>query len=73
MTEDDQDKQPMTLHEVIGSVFAAAVGVQSSSNRERDLTRGSAKQFIVIELIATVLFVATIFTVVKIIIAVSAG
>ncbi len=73
MPEDDQDQEPMTLREVIGSVFAAGIGVQSQRNRERDFSRGSAKQFIVVGLIATALFVATIFTVVKIIIAVSTG
>ena len=73
MTENDGEKQPTTLREVIGSVFPAAIGVQSSSNRERDFARGSAKQFIVIGLMATVLFAATIFTIVKIVIAVSVG
>jgi hypothetical protein len=73
MAEDDQDKRPMTLREVIGSVLAAAIGVQSQRNRERDFARGSAKQFIVVGLVATVLFVATVFTVVKIIIAYATG
>lgn len=65
MTGDDQNSEPMTLREVIGSVLAAGFGVQSQRNRERDFTRGSAKQFVIVGLIATVLFASTIVLFVK--------
>lgn len=66
----EQDGQPPSkpsVLQVIGSVFAAAFGVQSSANRERDFTGGSAKVYIIAGLIFTVLFVLTILTVVKLV------
>jgi len=68
VAEDDQKPESMTLREVIGSVLAAGFGVQSQRNRERDFARGSATQFVVVGLIATVLFVTTLALLVKFII-----
>jgi hypothetical protein len=51
------------------SVFAASIGVQSNKNRERDFTKGSARDFIVAGIIGTLLFVLAIFTVVKVVLA----
>jgi hypothetical protein len=68
-SDEDHPPERMTLREVFGSVMSAGFGVQSTRNRERDFARGSAKQFIIVGLIATVLFVGLIFTVVKIILA----
>ena len=68
MTGDDQNSEPMTLREVIGSVLAAGFGVQSQRNRERDFARGSAKQFVIVGLIATVLFASAIILLVKLIV-----
>ena len=64
---DDKSREqtpPLTTLQVIGSVFAAALGVQSSENRERDFTRGSPVAFILAGLIFTVLFVLTLVGVV---------
>ncbi|MEH6359055.1 MAG: DUF2970 domain-containing protein, partial [Pseudomonadales bacterium] len=36
MTEDKKQPQKLTLWQIICSVFAAAFGVQSDKNRERD-------------------------------------
>lgn len=60
------NKSPSIL-QVIQSVLAAAIGVQSNQNRERDFTRGSAKTFIIAGLIGTVVFVLTIYTVVHLV------
>jgi hypothetical protein len=53
--------------QVISSVFWAIVGVQSDKNRERDFKSGKAKDFVVVGLIATVLFVLTIYGVVRLV------
>ncbi|MGR9073952.1 MAG: DUF2970 domain-containing protein [Gammaproteobacteria bacterium] len=45
------------LLQIIQSVIAAALGVQSNKNRERDFKFGSPKVFIVTGIIATVLFI----------------
>ena len=50
---------------VVQSTLAAAIGVQSKKNRERDFEEGSAGTFIVAGILFTVLFVATIVVVVS--------
>jgi hypothetical protein len=49
------------------SVLAAALGVQSSKNRERDFTKGNPLVFIAAGLIFTILFVLTLIGVVNLI------
>ena len=53
------------LLRVVQSTLAAAIGVQSKENRERDFEEGNAGTFIVAGLLFTVLFVATIVVVVS--------
>ena len=50
---------------VVKSTLAAAIGVQSKKNRERDFEEGNAGTFIVAGILFTVLFVATIVVVVS--------
>jgi hypothetical protein len=61
-----KDDKPNLL-EVLLSVFAAALGVQNSKNRERDFTHGSPIVFIVAGLIFTIIFVVTIVTIVHLV------
>lgn len=56
-----------TLLQVVGSVFAAAFGVQSTANRERDFAGGSPAVYITVGIVFTVLFVAALLTVVKLV------
>ncbi len=56
--------KPSLLH-VVKSVIAAAIGVQSDKNREVDFKRGSLPAYIVVGLIATVLFILAIVGIVK--------
>ena len=67
MTEQEQESGRPRLkpHQVIASVFAAAFGVQSSENRERDFKEGKFTTFIVAGLVFTVLFVGTVYLVVQ--------
>ena len=50
---------------VVQSTLAAAIGVQSKKNRERDFEEGNASTFIVAGILFTVLFIATIVVVVS--------
>jgi hypothetical protein len=65
----DQDiegkKRSLNLFQVIGSVFAAGLGVQSSKNRERDFKQGKFSVFIIAGIVFTLLFIATVFTIVQ--------
>ena len=53
---------------VVMSVLAAALGVQTSKNRERDFTKGNPLVFIAAGLLFTILFVLTLVGVVNLII-----
>lgn len=53
--------------QVIASVLAAGVGVQSSRNRERDFKQGRAGVFIAAGIMFTLLFIGTVFTVVQLV------
>ena len=57
----------MNALQVVSSVFAAGLGVQSSKNRERDFKQGRAGVFIAAGIIFTLLFIATVVTVVQLV------
>ncbi|MFN3236096.1 MAG: DUF2970 domain-containing protein [Pseudomonadales bacterium] len=64
--QSDQEKQP-GLFQVTLSVMAAALGVQSEANRQRDFSQRSPLPYILGGLIFTVLFVLTIVGVVMLV------
>lgn len=59
------DDHKPTLLQVVGSVLAAAFGVQSSKNQERDFKHGKARNFIIAGIVFTVIFGLTVFTLVR--------
>lgn len=64
----NEDKRaPPSLLQTIGSVLAAMIGVQSNERRERDFARGRPRDFIIIGLVLTVLFVLVVWGVVKLV------
>ena len=72
--KDSSDEEPgegkrssLNPFQVFGSVFAAVFGVQSSKNRERDFKEGRFGVFIVAGIVFTLLFIATVFTVVQVV------
>ncbi|MBA6412203.1 DUF2970 domain-containing protein [Parahaliea sp. F7430] len=66
MQQPTEDKVSTT--EVVGSILAAGFGVQSSRNRERDFKRGKFGAFLLAGVILTTVFVATLFTIVKLVV-----
>ncbi|MBS7660456.1 DUF2970 domain-containing protein [Pseudomonas lalucatii] len=62
-----QDEQPLTLREMLQSVLAAALGVQSSKHRLRDFSRGKPSHFIVLGVLFTLVFVLLLVAVVKLV------
>lgn len=67
-SSDSGTKRP-TLGRIIQSTLAGALGVQSSKNREKDFANGNIWVFVVSGIIFTVLFIATVMTLVKLAIA----
>jgi Protein of unknown function (DUF2970) len=68
MTEDNREqRQSPGILDVVKSTLAAALGVQSNKNRERDFKHGSIKTFIVAGVVFTALFIGIVITVVKLV------
>jgi len=57
----------LNLLQVIRSVFAAGLGVQSSKNRERDFKQGRAGVFIAAGIVFTLLFIGLVVFVVQVV------
>ncbi|MDQ2075484.1 DUF2970 domain-containing protein [Marinimicrobium sp. ABcell2] len=66
--QDDQHQKPNFLHIVLSTV-AAAFGVQSNKNRERDFKGGSIYTYIAAGVIFTTLFVLAVILVVRTVLA----
>lgn len=59
--------KPSLLH-VVKSVLAAAIGVQSDKNREIDFKHGSLPAYLIVGLIATVLFIFALVAIVSLVV-----
>jgi len=66
-SQKDEDNKPLNPLQVVASVFAAGLGVQSSKNRERDFKQGRIGVFIVAGLLFTLLFIGTVAIVVQLV------
>ena len=66
-TGEKQSKKP-GFFQVVASVMAAAIGVQSARNRERDFTHGNPLVYIVAGLVFTVVFVLTLIGIVMLVV-----
>ncbi|MEO3678123.1 DUF2970 domain-containing protein [Rheinheimera fenheensis] len=58
-----------TLRQVIKAVFGAFIGVQSEQQRQQDFASSSPIPYIVVGLVVTLLFVAVLLLVVKLVLA----
>lgn len=70
---DDAAPERISFVTVLLSTLAAAIGVQSKANKERDFASGRVAPFIVAGLIFTVLFVVVLVVVVRLVISSAAG
>ncbi|MBC3366223.1 DUF2970 domain-containing protein [Pseudomonas sp. SWRI154] len=66
--DDPVDNKPPTLLQMIHSVLAAAIGVQSGKNRARDFTHGKPSHFVILGIAFTVIFALTLFGIVKLVV-----
>lgn len=71
--KEKQQPQKLTLWQIIGSVLAAAFGVQSNKNRERDFTQGKPITYIFAGVIFTLVFIIAVSTIVKLVLSNAAG
>ncbi len=63
----DEQEKNLTLRQMLGSVLAAVLGVQSGKNRARDFSHGKPSHFIILGVGFTVLFVLIVLGVVKLV------
>lgn len=64
---DEQKRRPLTLKQMLQSVLAGALGVQSGKNRARDFGQGKPSHFIGLGVGFTLLFILTILGIVKLV------
>ena len=63
--DDPRDERPLSLRELAASALWALLGVQKDANRRRDFARGRPGQFVLLGVVATVLFVLLLIGLVK--------
>lgn len=63
----DTEHKRLKPRQLVASVFAAGLGIQSSKNRERDFKEGSAGMFIVAGLVFTAMFIGGVYLLVRIV------
>lgn len=61
------DPKPPSIFQVIKSVLAAFIGVQSDANRHRDFTQGNPAHYIIAGFIMTLVFILVIWGIVKLV------
>ncbi len=64
MSEKEENKSP-TIWNVISSVLAAMIGVQSDQNRERDFKHGSVGSYIFVGIVVVAIFVFSLIAIVN--------
>mgnify|MGYP000532932098 CR=1 FL=1 len=60
------DKTP-SLKNTFKSVISAFFGVQSNKNREKDFTHGKLSHFIIVGIIAVIIFITALISIVNLV------
>jgi len=63
--EQDNERRRMSPWQVVKSILAAALGVQSEEARTRDFSKGSPAPFIIGGIVFTVVFVVVLVLIVQ--------
>lgn len=62
----EQDRK-LSFLQVLGSVMSSFLGVQKNETRERDFTRGRARDFIIVGILLTLAFILVVWGVVQVV------
>ncbi len=65
--QDSPDKKGLSVWQIATSTVAAAFGVQSKANKDRDFSTGKPIHFIIAGIVFTALFVIAIIAVVNLV------
>ena len=66
-TPPEQQPQKPSFFQLVASVLAAFLGVQSDKNRQRDFKAGDPKSYIIIGVIATALLIIGLISIVNLV------
>jgi len=61
------NKNKLNFFTIILSILSSFIGIQSDKNRKRDFIYGKPYHFIVVGIIVTILFIISLYSIVKII------
>jgi len=67
VSEEIRETEKLSLPQVFGSVISSFLGVQKNANRERDFKRGRARDFIIVGIVLTLLFILSVWGVVQLV------
>lgn len=73
MSQNNKPPDKISFFTVLQSVFAAAIGVQSKKNRQRDFEHGKPLTFIIAGLIFVVVFILSVYGVVQLVVSSATG
>ncbi|MBA1147014.1 DUF2970 domain-containing protein [Ectothiorhodospiraceae bacterium WFHF3C12] len=71
--QDSRQRRRLSPWQVVKSILAAALGVQSEEARERDFSKGSPAPFIIGGIIFTVVFVLVLVLIVQMVVSSAGG
>ena len=71
MSEENEKTKKLSLLQAFGSVTSSFLGVQKNATRERDFKRGRARDFIIVGVILTLLFILAVWGVVQLVMSVA--
>lgn len=69
MTHDRDNPPPPGLLDVLKSVGAAFIGIQSDANRRRDFSQGKLHHYVIAGAVATIAFVIILYGIVRLVLA----
>jgi hypothetical protein len=66
------DEKRLSLFQVFGSVLSSFLGVQKNATRERDFRHGRARDFIIVGIVLTLVFILAVWGVVQLVMSLTA-
>tara|TARA_B100001758_G_C18414834_1_gene618744 strand:- start:3501 stop:3704 length:204 start_codon:yes stop_codon:yes gene_type:complete len=61
------NKNKLNFFTIVLSILSSFIGIQSDKNRKRDFANGKPYHFIIVGIIVTILFIISLYSLVKII------
>ena len=67
MMDKQHETEKLSLAQVFGSVMSSFLVIQKNATRERDFKRGRARDFIIVGIVLTLLFIVSVWGVVQLV------